>query len=121
VWTMPKRRREAGDFPGGARIQTELAYGPGRVRVGIQPEGRRPVRDGAELRPGTGSAGAAGPCGTVTSGGFGPTVDRPVAMGYVTTEMATDGTELIADVRGKDVACTVAPLPFVPHRFKRGA
>jgi aminomethyltransferase len=130
VWTMPRRRREAGDFPGGERVVAELADGPRRVRVGIQPEGRRPVRDGATLRPtGSDTASAAdrdtptGPHrdGTVTSGGYGPTVDRPVAMGYVDPGLAVDGTALVADVRGKDVACTVAPLPFVPHRYQRGA
>lgn len=121
VWTMPKRRREAGDFPGGARIQAELADRPNRIRVGIQPEGRRPVREGAALRPATDGADGGPSCGTVTSGGFGPSVDRPVAMGYVTPDQAADGTALVADVRGKDVACTVAPLPFFPHRFKRGA
>ena len=118
VWTMPKRRREAGDFPGAARILAELADGPSRVRVGIQPEGRRPVRPGAELRP---PAPDAESVGTVSSGGFGPTVDRPVAMAYVEPDRAAVGTPLVADVRGKDVACTVAPLPFTPHRFHRGA
>ncbi|MEL6982453.1 MAG: glycine cleavage T C-terminal barrel domain-containing protein, partial [Actinomycetota bacterium] len=65
--------------------------------------------------------GSAEPIGTVSSGGFGPTVDRPVAMAYVTPELATEGTALVADVRGKDAAVTVAPLPFVPHRYQRGA
>lgn len=116
VWTMPKRRREAGDFTGSKRILAELADGPSRVRVGIQPEGRRPVRDGAELRVPDGDS----PIGTVTSGGFGPTVERPVAMGYVPPELAQHGTGLVADVRGNDVACTVAPLPFAPHRYHRG-
>ena len=119
VWTMPKRRREAGDFPGATRIQSELADGPSRVRVGIQPEGKRPVRDGATLRPAGTDAGAA--VGVVSSGGFGPTVDRPVAMGFVPPALAEVGTELIADVRGKDVSCSVCPLPFTPHRYQRGA
>ncbi|MEM9652690.1 MAG: glycine cleavage system aminomethyltransferase GcvT [Actinomycetota bacterium] len=118
VWSMPKRRREAGDFPGAARIIAELADGPRRVRVGIQPDGKRPVRDGAALRP---AGGADEPVGVVSSGGFGPTVDRPVAMGFVPPSRAEVGTELVADVRGKDVACTVHPLPFTPHRYHRGA
>ncbi len=119
VWSMPKRRREAGDFPGADRVTAELADGPTRVRVGLQPEGRRPVRDGAGLRPADDAD--RDPVGVVSSGGFGPSVDRPVAMGYVPPSLAADGTALIADVRGKDVPVTVAPLPFVPHRYQRGA
>jgi aminomethyltransferase len=114
VWTMPKRRREAGDFPGSARILAELADGPSRVRVGLQPEGKRPVRDGAALRTPDGSE-----AGVTSSGGFGPSVERPVAMGFVPPALAEAGTALVADVRGKDVNCTVAPLPFAPHRYKR--
>ncbi len=121
VWTIPKRRREAGDFPGGDRTVRELADGPARLRVGLAPEGRRPVRDGATLKPGTVSSGGADTIGTVSSGGFGPTVGRPVAMGYVAPEHAAIGTVLTADVRGNDVTCVVAPLPFVPHRYQRGA
>lgn len=122
VWSMPKRRREAGDFPGGARVLAELADGTSRVRVGLQPDGRRPVRDGAALQPATGAGSADGePIGIVSSGGFGPTVDRPVAMGYVRPDLATEGTALVADVRGKNAAVTIAPLPFAPHRYQRGA
>ncbi len=122
VWSMPKRRREAGDFPGGTRVKAELADGPSRVRVGLQPDGRRPVRDGATLRPSTeADANPDAAIGVVSSGGFGPTVDRPVAMGYVRPDLAADGTALVADVRGKDAAVTVAPLPFTPHRYQRGA
>lgn len=116
-WTIPKRRREAADFPGAERIMREWNEGPTRVRVGLQPQGRRPVRDGASLR----TKDATEPCGVVSSGGFGPTVEAPVAMGYVPPSLATIGTELIADVRGNDVTCVVAPLPFSPHRFHRGA
>ncbi|NNE97275.1 MAG: glycine cleavage system aminomethyltransferase GcvT [Acidimicrobiales bacterium] len=116
-WTIPKRRREAGDFPGAERILREWAEGPSRIRVGLAPQGRRPVRDGAELRPSPDSD----PVGVVSSGGFGPTVEAPVAMGYLPPELAELGTEVIADVRGNDVVCTVASLPFTPHRFNRGA
>jgi len=115
VWSMPKRRREAGDFPGGTRIRSELADGPTRVRVGIQPEGKRPVRDGTVLSDGSGHA-----IGVISSGGFGPSVERPVAMGYVPPDLSAVGTQLSADVRGKTVACVVAELPFSPHRFHRG-
>jgi len=115
VWSMPKRRREAGDFLGGARVRSELADGPGRVRVGIQPEGKRPVRDGTVLSDESGDA-----VGVISSGGFGPSVERPVAMGYVPPGLSAVGTPLSADVRGKPVACVVAELPFSPHRFHRG-
>ncbi|MEM9889461.1 MAG: glycine cleavage system aminomethyltransferase GcvT [Actinomycetota bacterium] len=114
VWTIPKRRREAGGFPGHARVATELADGPSRVRVGLKPQGRRPVRDGAAVTTVDGT-----PVGTVTSGGFGPTVEGPVAMGYVAPEHAEVGTELVADVRGKPEPITVADLPFTPHRYFR--
>ena len=119
VWSMPKRRREAGDFLGAGRVQAELAGGPSRVRVGIKPEGRRPVREGTILHTGESSS-PDNQVGFVSSGGFGPTVDGPVAMGYVPPALAEIGTALIADVRGSDVACTVAELPFAPHRFHRG-
>lgn len=113
VWTMPKRRREAGGFPGAERIQRELADGPSRRRVGLQPQGKRPVRDHALLTKDGVAA------GVVTSGGFGPTVDRPVAMALVSPESTAIGTELLADVRGSQVTCTVAALPFAPHRYVR--
>ncbi len=121
VWTMPKRRREAGDFPGGSRIIGELADGPSRVRVGLQPEGRRPVRDGAALFAASEATdgGRGQPVGVVSSGGFGPTVEQPVAMAYVSPDASEVGTALVADVRGKDVNCRVAALPFVPHQFRR--
>ena len=120
VWSMPKRRREAGDFLGAERVQAELANGPSRIRVGIKPEGKRPVRDGTILYHADGPSGQRTEVGFVSSGGFGPTVDGPVAMGFVPPDLAATGTTLIADVRGSDVACTVAELPFSPHRFHRG-
>ncbi len=116
VWSMPKRRREAGDFLGAARVQAELADGPSRVRVGLAPGGKRPVRDGATL---SGTGHTDGSAGTVSSGGFGPSVERPVAMAYVHPDLKESGTELEADVRGKSVACTVADLPFAPHNYRR--
>ncbi len=112
-WTIPKRRREAADFPGAARIVDELANGVSRTRVGLAPAGRRPVRDGAMLDIG------GSPIGTVTSGGFGPSISRPVAMGYVAPEAQAVGTELTADVRGSAEPIVVADLPFVPHRYAR--
>jgi aminomethyltransferase len=114
VWSIPKRRREAGDFPGGERIQRELADGPNRKRVGLCPDGKRPVREHTMLRSSAGE-----PAGEVTSGGYGPTVEHPIAMALVPPHFAEIGTQLIADVRGKDVPCVVAPLPFSPHRYVR--
>ena len=98
----------------GAGIARELAEGPSRFRVGIAPDGKAPIRDGAVVRDIAGRQ-----IGTVTSGGFGPTVGGPVAMGYVETFAATPGTKLAIDVRGKALPATVAELPFVPHRYYR--
>jgi aminomethyltransferase len=114
TWSIQKRRRLEGGFPGAARIQKELAEGPSRCRVGLRIEGRQPARDGAEI---VGADGAV--VGRVTSGGFGPTVDAPIAMGYVTPACAAVGTELSILVRGRPLTARVAPLPFVPARFRR--
>ncbi len=121
AWTMPKRRREDRRFLGADRILAEYENGPSRLRVGLQPVGRRPVRDGAALRTVDGE-----PAGIVTSGGYGPTVEAPVAMGYVAADLVpTDPSgerrALVADVRGNDVEVHIAPLPFAPHRYHRGA
>ena len=113
AFAVSKRRREAADFPGADRILAELRDGPPRVRVGIKPEGRAPAREGAEV------IGDGARVGVVTSGGFGPTVGGPVAMGYVTAAAAAPGTALTLSVRGKDIPAVVAPLPFVPHRYFR--
>ncbi len=116
VWAMQKRRRQEGGFPGAEIIQAQLREGPSRIRVGIRPTGRRPVRDHSSL-----SVEPGGPVvGQVTSGGFGPTVDGPVAMGYVPTALSAPGTSLSADVRGRPEDVVVAELPFVPHRYYRG-
>lgn len=109
-WTIPKRRREAADFPGAQRILDEWDNGPRRIRIGLQPLGRRPVRDHATLRLRGGHT-----VGTVTSGGFGPSVEAPVAMGYVAPSAAAVGTELTADVRGRPVSwpnCPSSPTVF---------
>jgi aminomethyltransferase len=116
VWSMGKRRRQQGGFPGAARVQHELAQGTVRKRVGIRPAGRAPVRDGAALY---GAEVATTPVGIVTSGGFGPSVAAPVAMGYVPPSLATPGTRLYAEVRGQRLPVDVATLPFSPHRYKR--
>lgn len=114
AWTIGRRRREAGDFPGASVILAQLRDGPPRRLVGLAVEGRVPVREGAPLRlPGGAQV------GRVTSGGFGPTVGRPIAMGYVAAARAREGTGLEAEVRGRPVPVQVARLPFVPHRYMR--
>jgi aminomethyltransferase len=115
TWSIQKRRREGGGFPGAARVLGELQKGPSRRRVGIKPEGRMPAREGAEIRAPDGS-----PIGTVTSGGFGPTVGAPIAMGYVAQPFAEPGTPAVLIVRGKELPASVVTLPFVPHRYWRG-
>jgi aminomethyltransferase len=114
VWSMQKRRRIEGGFPGAARIQDELAHGPKRRRVGIRPDGRAPAREGTEILALLGE-----PLGIVTSGGFGPSVNGPVAMGYVATDRSEAGTPVNLMVRGKALSAAVSRLPFVPHRYAR--
>ncbi|MEZ5908575.1 MAG: glycine cleavage system aminomethyltransferase GcvT [Hyphomicrobiaceae bacterium] len=114
TWSIQKRRRVEGGFPGATRIQRELADGPSRQRVGIVPEGRAPAREGTEIRAGDGT-----PIGVVTSGGFGPTVNGPIAMGYVARGHETPGTPVQLVVRGKALPGRVAVLPFAPHRYRR--
>lgn len=112
-WVIQKTRRETADFPGAKTILAQLAGGPKQKRVGIQPLDRAPAREGTEIFAGTEKV------GVITSGGFGPTVEAPVAMGYVDSEFAKSGTELTLMVRGKPRAAKVAKLPFVAHRYKR--
>lgn len=114
TWSIQKRRREEGGFPGAARIQRELAEGPARIRVGLLPEGRAPAREGAEIATPEGEV-----IGIVTSGGFGPTLNAPCAMGYVAKAHAAPGTRLELIVRGRNLPAVVAPMPFVPNRYKR--
>lgn len=115
AWAIQKRRREEGGFPGAAVIQKHLAEGAPRRRVGLLPEGRAPMREGTSLKDAAGND-----IGHVTSGGFGPSLGGPVAMGYVTAENAAEGTALQAEVRGKLLPCRVAALPFVQHNYYRG-
>ncbi|MDO9418860.1 glycine cleavage system aminomethyltransferase GcvT [Pararhizobium sp.] len=119
-WAMQKARRAGGaregGFPGAGPILEQFAQGASRRRVGLKPDGKAPVRGGAEL-----FADAEGtiPAGTVTSGGFGPSFDGPVAMGYVDSAYKQAGTALYAGVRGKFLPVTVAALPFVTPTYKR--
>ena len=113
-WVVQARRREEGGFPGAERVLGELADGPARRRVGLTVAGRRPVRPGSTIHHRDGTE-----VGIVTSGTFGPTVDHPIAMGYVRSGHHDPGTELVARQRGRDEAVTIARLPFVPHRYVR--
>ena len=117
TWAIQKARKAGGEreggFPGASRILRELAEGPGRVRVGLRPEGRAPMREHTPLLA------ADTALGEVTSGGFGPSVEAPIAMGYVPVKYAEIGTKLEGEVRGKRMAVTVAPMPFQPTTYKR--
>ncbi|MFI4995527.1 MAG: glycine cleavage system aminomethyltransferase GcvT [Hyphomicrobiales bacterium] len=115
-WSIQKRRRQEGGFPGAARLQRELAEGPSRKRIGILPDGKAPAREGTEIHSKDGRK-----IGTVSSGGFGPTLGGPLAMGYVETSFAALGTELDLIVRGKNLPAKVAPMPFVPNHYYRPA
>jgi aminomethyltransferase len=113
-WMVSKARRERGDFPGADRILRELKEGVPSRRVGIRPLGRAPAREGTEIQNTDGET-----IGVVTSGGFGPTVNGPVAQGYVDTTYTKTGTPLKLIVRGKALEAEVAALPFVPAKYKR--
>ena len=119
-WAIQKVRRRGGEreggFPGAARILRELEEGAARRRVGILPEGRAPMREGTELFA-EGEGGE--PIGKVTSGAFGPSIGRPVSMGYVAIEHAAEGSTIYGEVRGKRLPATVSPLPFRPSTYKR--
>nr|WP_221237177.1 glycine cleavage system aminomethyltransferase GcvT [Roseospira goensis] len=115
AWTIGKARRETGGFPGADVILAQLRDGPPRQRVGLRPEGRAPARAHTEIRDPDGET-----VGEVTSGGFGPTVGGPVAMGYVPTRLAEPGTAVDLMVRGKALPARVVALPFVPPRQHRG-
>ncbi len=112
-FALSKRRREARDFPGAARILAEIAGTPKRIRVGLSVEGA-PARDGADVLDLTGTV-----VGRITSGGFSPTLGRPVAMGFVPPALSDPGTRLKVSVRGRQQDATVTALPFVPHRYFR--
>ena len=119
-WSVQKSRRSggarAGGFPGAAKILAQFDNGASRRRVGLKPEGRAPVREGALLF----ADGASGePIGKVTSGGFGPSLNAPVAMGYVPSPLAAVGTAVFAEVRGQRLPLTVSATPFVPNTYKR--
>jgi aminomethyltransferase len=119
-WSIQKSRRSggarAGDFPGAETILAQFSNGAARRRVGLRPEGRAPVREGAALFA---DASSSEPIGAVTSGGFGPSLNAPVAMGYVPTVLSAPGTLVFAEVRGQRLPLRVAATPFVPNTYKR--
>jgi aminomethyltransferase len=113
-WSIQKRRRVEGGFPGAERIQNALANGPARQRVGVRPDGRAPAREGTEIVSADGA-----PIGVATSGGFGPSVNGPIAMGYVERAHAAIGTPIRLMVRGKPLSARIVALPFHPHAYYR--
>ncbi len=119
-WAIQKVRRKGGaregGFPGAERILTELAGGPRRLRVGLRPEGRAPMREGTAIYAAEDLDEAVG---TITSGSFGPSVGGPVAMGYVPADMTAPGTRLYGELRGKRLPLVVAAMPFQPTTYRK--
>jgi aminomethyltransferase len=115
MWAIAKRRRAEGGFTGAAALQKQLAEGVKRRRVGIKPETRALAREQTEIQDERGTK-----IGTVASGGFGPSVDGPVALGYVETAHAETGAPVLLMVRGKALPAGIVSLPFVAHRYFRG-
>jgi aminomethyltransferase len=119
-WSIQKSRRHGGarvgGFPGADKILSQLASGAPRRRVGLKPEGRAPVREGARLFA---DAASSEQIGAVTSGGFGPSVNAPVAMGYLPSSHATLDSLVFAELRGQRLPLLIAPMPFVPNTYKR--
>jgi len=114
TFAIKKRRKAEGGFAGDLRIMAELENGPVQKRVDLLVEGKQPVREGALILDSEGSE-----VGRITSGGHSPSLGRPIAMGYVATTLAEAGTTLTLEQRGKLFQATVAPMPFVPHRYHR--
>ena len=119
LWAMQKVRRADGErpggFPGADIIYQQLKDGANKKRVGFLIDGRAPVREGAEIKNSDGEV-----VGSVTSGSYGPTLEKPVAMGYVQKEFSKLNTKLVAIVRGREIPVTVSKMPFVPQRYHRG-
>ncbi len=115
IWSVQKHRRSGGDYLGAARIEADIANKKSKRLVGILPEGRAPAREHTEIQDMDGNT-----IGEITSGGFGPSVGGPVAMGYVARSHAKAGTELNLIVRGKARPAKVVKMPFVPHNYYRG-
>lgn len=113
-FALSKARREEGNFAGAARVLAQYPDKAEKRRVGLFVDGRQPIREGANVLDAAGTV-----IGNVTSGGFSPTLQRPIAMAYVPTEMAKTGNAIIVEQRKKQIACTIADMPFVPHNYHR--
>ena len=119
LWSIGKERRVKGGFPGAAVVQKQIAEGSPRKRVGLLPEGKAIAREGAEIAL-RDKDGAFKVVGTVTSGGFAPTLGRAIAMGYVERAQSANGTKVELLVRSKPVPAEIVPMPFVKHAYYRG-
>ena len=113
AWVIQKKRRVRADFPGAARILDQIETGTAEKRVGIRPLEKAPAREGTEIFH------QGERVGQITSGGFGPSVDGPVAMGYVRSDLAVPGTGIELMLRGKARPAEIAQLPFIPPKYKR--
>jgi aminomethyltransferase len=114
AWSIGKRRREAPTFLAGEKIMAELTRGPARKRVGLRPDGRAPAREGTQIAAKDGRV-----IGRVTSGGFGPSVNGPIALGYVESAFAGEGSDVNLLVRGQALPARVVSMPFVAHKYHR--
>jgi aminomethyltransferase len=116
LWSISKCRREQGGFPGFTGIAEAIAHGPSRRRVGFLVEGKAPAREGADIETLEGRR-----IGRLTSGGFAPSLGRPIAMGYVEASAAKTGASVNLIIRGKAARASIVTMPFVPHAYHRGA
>jgi aminomethyltransferase len=116
LWAMGKERRQKADYIGAEALAPQLLVGPPRQRIGLLPEGAAPLREGAEIYDDKARL-----CGHITSGGFSPTLGRPIAMGYVLQERLAEASPLYGLLRGAMIPLKRTPLPFVPHRYYRPA
>jgi aminomethyltransferase len=116
LWSISKRRREQGGYPGFGRIAEAMAVGPSRRRVGFLVEGKAPAREGSDIETLEGRR-----IGRLTSGGFAPSLGRPIGMGYVEAGAAKTGAPVNLIIRGRGAPATIASMPFVPHAYHRGA
>ncbi len=114
AWCIGRRRRQAGGFPGATVIADQLVHGAPRLRCGIRPDGATPARPGTVVAAPDGTG-----AGTITSGGYSPTLQAPIAMGYLRRDMAGEGQPISLVVRAKPLPGRIVPLPFVPHRYAR--
>lgn len=114
LWSISKRRRTEGGFPGAAIIQQQIVKGVERKRVGILPEGKAPAREGTGIADADGKV-----LGNITSGGYGPSVGGPIAMGYIDAKYAAPGTKIFLAVRGKDRPAVIVNMPFIEKRFHK--